>query len=278
MAYTRKSFVGGAVSASISAALNAGATTVTITGTDTSWNGLGGASPNNTAFYLSIGYGTSTEEKVLVGPADYNWASGSVTVSITRGQDGTLDQYHATGTTVVPVMTAVDLNEANYAVAETVGNITAIGDLLYGDAVNSLARLAIGANNSVLTSNGTGAAPSWKTVASLLPAIADLFIATSTTANTQATVTVSGFTKYVVVALRYIQGNTGTYGANIDFGGTTNQSGVQMSIAGTGLFGTLVTFYAVEGVPTTATVVNLNSSGATPSTAQNRLFVIGLSA
>jgi hypothetical protein len=161
MAYTRKSYVGGAVSASISAALNAGATTVTITGTDTSWNGLGGASPNNTAFYLSIGYGTSTEEKVLVGPADYNWASGSVTVSITRGQDGTQDQYHASGTAIVPVMTAADLNEANYAVAETVGNISAIGDLLYGDGVNSLARLAAGTAGKVLTTNGAGVAPTW---------------------------------------------------------------------------------------------------------------------
>lgn len=278
MAYTRKSYVGGAVSASISAALNAGATTVTITGTDTSWNGLGGASPNNTAFYLSIGYGTSTEEKVLVGPADYNWASGSATVSITRGQDGTQDQYHATGTTIVPVMTAADLNEANYAVAETVGSIAAIGDLLYGDGVNSLARLAVGANSSVLSSNGTGVAPSWKTVASLLPAIADLFIATTTTGSTQATVSVSGFTKYVVVAWRYIQGGTGSYGANIDFGATTGQNGVTMTFTTTGQAGSLVTFYAVEGVSTAATTVNLNSSGTTPTSAQNRLFVIGLSA
>jgi hypothetical protein len=278
MAYTRKSYVGGAVAASISAALNAGATTVTITGTDTSWNGLGGASPNNTAFYLSIGYGTSTEEKVLVGPADYNWASGSVTVSVTRGQDGTSDQYHASGTTVVPVMTATDLNEANYAVSETVGNISAIGDLLYGDAVNSLARLSIGANNSVLTSNGSGVAPSWKTIASLLPAIADLFIATSTTANTSATVSVSGFTKYVVVGVRYIQGGAGTYNANIDFGASTTLNVVGSTLTATGQYTTIVTFYAVEGVPTTATTVNLNCTGTTPTAAQNRLFVIGLSA
>ena len=279
MAYTRKSYVGGAVQASLSSDLNAGATTMTITGTDSTWNGLGGASPNNTAFYLSIGYGTSTEEKVLVGGADYNWASGSVTVTVTRGVtvDGTPDQFHAAGSTVVPVMTAADLNEANYAVSQTVGNVTAIGDLLYGGGVNIINRLAIGANNAVLASNGSGAAPSWKAVTSLLPAISDMFIPAATTGSTQVTTSVSGFTKYLVIGWRTITGPVGTYGANIDFGGTTTQNQVGSSIATAGQSTTIVTFYAVEGASTSATTVNLNSTGATPTSATNRMIVIGLS-
>jgi hypothetical protein len=89
---------------------------------------------------------------------------------------------------------------------------------------------------------------------------------------------VSGFTKYVVVAWRYIAGGLGTYAANIDFGATTNQNGVAVYFPGAGYQNSLVTFYAVEGVSTAATTVNLNSTGTTPTTSSNRLFVIGLSA
>jgi len=231
---------------------------------------------------MSIGYGLQSEEKVYVPVQSSapDWGTtGSVELTgVVRGQDGTQTQDHDASVPVVIVMTATDLDEANYAVAQTVGKVTAQGDILYGSGANALAALAAGANNSVLSANGSGAAPSWKTVASLLPAISDLFIATTTTGSTQATVSVSGFTKYVVVAWRYIQGGAGSYGANIDFGATTNQNGVTMSLTTTSQSGSLVTFYAVEGVSTAATTVNLNSSGATPTTSSNRLFVIGLSA
>ena len=274
-AYSRNAYDGGATQASLSASLDTTTTTVVLANTNSTWNSLG----PSYGFFMSLGYGTQSEEKVYVPAQSVVWTNTTVTLTnVVRGVDGTAAAGHDAAAPVVVVMTATDLDEANYAVTQTVGKVTAQGDILYGSGANALAALVAGANNSVLSSNGSNAAPSWKTVASILPAISDLFIATATTGATQATVSVSGFTKYVVVAWRSITGGTGSYGANIDFGATTNQNGVTMTFAAAAQSGSLVTFYAVEGVSTAATTVNLNSSGATPTSSSNRLFVIGLSA
>lgn len=276
--YSRNSYDGGAVQASLATALTDGVgTTVVLANTSASWDSLG----TTNGFWLSIGYGLQSEEKVYV-PAQGSappWSTGSVTLSnVVRGQDGTAPQAHDAAVPVVIVMTATDLDEANYAVTQTVGKVTAQGDILYGSGASALAALAAGANNSVLSANGSSAAPSWKTIASILPAISDIFIATSTSLNTTATVSVSGFTKYVVVAWRYITGGIGTYQANIDFGASTAQNGVAVTFASAAQQTSLVTFYAVEGVSTATTTVNLNSLGTVPTGGSNRLFVIGLSA
>jgi hypothetical protein len=184
MSYTRKSYVGGAVAATLNGNLNAGVLTLSLTGTNSSWAGLGG-SGTSLPFYLAINYGTSTEEKVLVTSTDINWASGSVSVSVVRGQDGTLDQYHATGATVVPVMTATDLDEANYVVTETVGKVTGAGQILYGDGLNSIATLAAGTSGYFLKSNNSGA-PSWDRPSNVW--------------SGSTSYTVSGFSKYLVLA------------------------------------------------------------------------------
>lgn len=188
MAYSRKSYVGGAPAAKLSGALNAGVLTMTLTNTTAAWSGLGGTGGTSLPFYLAIDPGLSTEEKIEVTSTDINWASGTVSLTIVRGQDGTTDQYHADQAVVAPVMTATDLDEANYAVTETVGKITASGQVLYSDGVNSLAALAAGTSGYFLKSGGSGA-PSWGKTSNVW-----------TTSGASPSVTVSGYTSYIVIA------------------------------------------------------------------------------
>jgi microcystin-dependent protein len=62
---------------------------------------------------------------------------------------------HNVGVTAEFVFTRTDLNEANFAVSKTVGAVTNIGDLLYADAPNSLARLAKGTSGLALVAGAT---------------------------------------------------------------------------------------------------------------------------
>jgi len=98
---------------------------------------------------MVIDPGLVTEEKVLVGSR-----TGSSLSSMTRGVDGTTAASHAAGATCYPVFTATDANEAN----EFTSTMTTRGDLLTLNSSANPARIAIGANGYVLTSNGTDAA------------------------------------------------------------------------------------------------------------------------
>lgn len=184
--YSRNSYDGGAVQASLATALtDTTGTTIVLANTSASWDSLG----TTYGFWLSIGYGLQSEEKVYVpvqgsAPA---WSTGSVTLSnVVRGQDGTTAQVHDAAVPVVVVMTATDLDEANYAVTQTVGKITTQGDLLYGGGANSLARLAAGTAGQMLTTQGTGAAPTW--------------VDASNVWTGSTSYTVSGFANYLVLA------------------------------------------------------------------------------
>jgi len=259
MSYTRKSYVGGAVAATLNGNLNSGVLTLSLTGTDSSWAGLGG-SGTSLPFYLAIDYGTSAEEKVLVTSTDINWSSGSVSVSVVRGQDGTADQYHATGATVVPVMTATDLDEANYAVTETVGKVTGAGQVLYGDGLNSIAALAAGTSGYFLKSNNSGA-PSWDRPSNVW--------------SGSTSYTVSGFSKYLVIAdVTLTQPATGmTTGAiTLTAGGRSTVQSFTNS-ANWVEYLSLTTIVTASGtISATAT----KSSGASGTVGTPTLIVIGL--
>jgi hypothetical protein len=98
---------------------------------------------------MVIDPGLATEEKVLVGSR-----TGSSLSSITRGVDGTTAASHNAGATCYPVFTATDADEAN-TLAST---MTTRGDLLTMGSGPTVARIPIGTNGYVLTSNGTDAA------------------------------------------------------------------------------------------------------------------------
>jgi hypothetical protein len=139
-AVTRKQYKGAAAQTTITNALASGDTSITIAAT-TGWPD--GATP----YFIVISPGTASEEKCLVT------RSGS-TLTLTRAQDDTTAQSHASGATTYPVFAADDADEANLLAS----TLTTRGDLLTMGTGPDFARIAIGAADTVLTSDGTDAA------------------------------------------------------------------------------------------------------------------------
>ena len=133
-AFTRRQFRGAAVPTVTTSSLGVSDTSVTLSAT-TGWPT--GVEP----FYVVISPGTSAEEKCLA-------TISGATLTLTRAQDDTTAQTHASGATVYPVFTANDADEAN----EVAAKLTTKGDLLVttGSVLN---RLAVGTNDHVLTAD-----------------------------------------------------------------------------------------------------------------------------
>lgn len=175
--YTRRDFYGAAVATTISSGISSGDTSFSLAAT-TGW-------PTGSAgdFFVVLDRGTANEEKIRCASR----TSGTVTVQTSgRGSDGTSAVGHSSGATAEICLTALDLDEANYAVVQTVGKVAAAGDLLYGSAANTLAKLAKGTTGQVLK---TGTAPSWATLASTdisdFSSAADARIAAATISKSQ---------------------------------------------------------------------------------------------
>ena len=140
-AVTRRQYKGAAASTTTTNALGVGDTSVTLTAT-TGW-------PSTPAvpFYVVIDPGTSSEEKCSAT------ISGS-TLTLTRAQDDTTAAVHSSGATIYPVFSADDADEAN----QFASTMTTRGDLLTMGTGPTVARIGIGTNGYVLTSDGTDAA------------------------------------------------------------------------------------------------------------------------
>ena len=149
MAYTRKDYTGGAAQTTIVGDLTSGSLSISIA------SATGWPTGSNGPFTVVIDAGTASEEKVLVTSR----SSTVLTVASSgdRGYDGTTATSHLSGATIDHCLAAKDLDEANYAVSQTVGKVTTAGDLLVGTAANTLARTAKGSNSTVfgVDSGGT---------------------------------------------------------------------------------------------------------------------------
>ena len=141
-AVTRRQYKGAAASTTTTNALGVGDTSVTLTAT-TGWPSAAGV-----PFYVVIDPGTSSEEKCSAT------ISGS-TLTLTRAQDDTTAAVHSSGATIYPVFSADDADEAN----QFVSTMTTRGDLLTMGTGPTVARIGIGTNGYVLTSDGTD--PAW---------------------------------------------------------------------------------------------------------------------
>jgi len=226
--YSANDYVGGAIAAVLNPAISSSDTTITITGADVTWGTLGSAG----GFFLAIDYGLITEEKVYVPSGSYTWTNATVTITgITRGQDGTTAQSHTVGSSVVVVLTATDLKEANYAVQQTVGKVTTAGDVLYASGANSLARLSIGTQGQVLTSNGS--TPYWTSGAQGpqgaqgLQASVSVGTVTTGSQGSSATVTNVGTSSAAILNFGIPQGYQGAQG----FQGAAGQTNAHLSVA-----------------------------------------------
>ena len=140
-AVTRKQYKGAAAQTTITNALGAGDTTITIAA-NTGWPSAAGV-----PFFVVISPGTASEEKCLT-------TISATTLTLTRAQDDTSAQSHSSGASIYPVFSADDADEANLLAS----TLTTRGDLLAMGAGPDFARIAIGAADTVLTSDGTDAA------------------------------------------------------------------------------------------------------------------------
>jgi hypothetical protein len=136
-AFTRKQYAGAAVPTTTTTLLTDSGTSVTILST-TGWPSQVGV-----PFYVSIGAGSAFEEKCLAT------ISGS-TLTLTRAQDDTTAVAHAIGSSIYPVFTANDADEAN----ELVSKLTTKGDLLVTNGTG-LYRLGVGTDGFFLKANSS---------------------------------------------------------------------------------------------------------------------------
>lgn len=143
--YSKNTYVGGANAAVLSGSITNTATTISISGTTNSWGTLGSTG----GFTVAINYGTAIEEKVYIPSGSYTWGSGVVTISgVQRGYDDTTAAGQSDGFSVVHVLAATDLQEANNLVNNILGlpgNNTAVGSDALSFNTTESANTAVGA-------------------------------------------------------------------------------------------------------------------------------------
>lgn len=144
--YTRRDITGGAAVTTLTVNITSGSTSFTIadaTGWPTAANG---------DFFVVLDRGNAGEEKIRCS------ARSSLTCTVQtsgRGSDGTTAAAHSSGVTAEHCLTALDLDEANYTVAQTVGKITTQGDIVVASAANTFARLAKGSSGLPLVAGAS---------------------------------------------------------------------------------------------------------------------------
>jgi len=141
----RKSFSGGTVDTTLSAAIDSSQTTMTLVA------GTTYPTTTNGPFVIAISRGSATEEKILVGTRAGNALSGC-----TRGYDGSTAQAHASGSTVSHVLDALTIDEAN----QVANVMTTNGDLMYRGA-SLPTRLAVSATGTGQVLGVAGGIPAW---------------------------------------------------------------------------------------------------------------------
>jgi hypothetical protein len=145
------------VETTLASGINNSVTSITVaTGTATAL--LGGVTMvANSKFTIAIDPDTINEEIVFItaGP------SGD-TFTVTRGRAGTSAISHSTGASVKHVLTSDDLTSfetgsatANAAIPKS--TVTTKGDLIVATASSTVTRVAVGANDTILTADSTAA-------------------------------------------------------------------------------------------------------------------------
>lgn len=106
---TRRRYASG-VATTLTASINASATTITIA------DATGWANGSGDPFFVTIDPGTASEERVLIASR----TSGTLTVAASgRGVDGTTAKSHGAGSVIWPSLSATDADEANAHVSAT---------------------------------------------------------------------------------------------------------------------------------------------------------------
>ncbi len=118
--YALNSYTGAATAAVlVGSGIGATDTALTVSGTNSTWSPLG----SNGGFFLTVDYGTISEEKIFVPSGSWVYTNSPITFSgVTRGVDNTTAVTHISGGFITPVFTSTEASEANFLVSSLVGN------------------------------------------------------------------------------------------------------------------------------------------------------------
>lgn len=138
------------------------ATVSSLTNAATSFSvgtGQGSTFPDGSVgpFIVTIDMNQAAEEKVLIQTRSGDTFTVATSPNNGRGYNGTTAQAH-TNALVVHTIDAQDFDEANNTANQTLGAITASGDLLQGSGSHALARLARGTNGQFLQAGASSLA------------------------------------------------------------------------------------------------------------------------
>lgn len=143
--YSRLSHSGTAPDTTLASGVDASTLTVALID-GTGWpDGSGGS------FVVIFEPGSSNEEKAVA----LSRSANTLTLS-QRGLEGAAVS-HTASSQIRHGLSAVEVDEANYAVSQTVGQVAAKGDVLYGTAANTFGKLAKGSANQSPMWDSTGA-------------------------------------------------------------------------------------------------------------------------
>lgn len=160
----RRYYSSTAARTTLSSGINSTATSITVGST----SGFPGSYP----YTLIIDQDLVTEEIVTVT------AGSGTTLTVTRGVDGSSGVSHSAGAAVNHGVSARDFDEPNSHVNDNTTDVhtqyvskslvTAKGDVIAATAASTPARVAVGANDTVLTADSTASAGvAWKAVSGL---------------------------------------------------------------------------------------------------------------
>jgi hypothetical protein len=187
--------------------------------------------PTSYPFTLAVDYDTASEELVSVT------AAAGLTLTITRGVDGTSPQNHTVGAVVRHVISAQDVREPQNHMAASSGvhgvtgsvigtsDYTAKGVILVGTTGSAKTPLAVGSNGQVLTADSAETSGVKWAAVTTTPRIGQVVTAETTTTTTttstsfvdatglSVTITpTSSTSKILILASVQFQSWTGTTG------------------------------------------------------------------
>jgi microcystin-dependent protein len=154
MPYARRDFAGASTQTTIVGDVLPNGTTFTLAD-PTGW-----PDGTNGKFLCIVDIETATEEKFWA--TSRNGAQILVANATDRGADDTVAAAHTSGARIYHCHGAVDDDESNYAVAETVGRIGQANDMIVGSGPNAFRTVTPGADGTVL--RVSGATVGWGTL------------------------------------------------------------------------------------------------------------------